>query len=92
LNNRRTALITGASSGIGKAIAENFARDGYDVILAARSVDKITTQATELEKRHGITAIVIAIVSNKVCMVLVSYGIPTVFPRQAFSDKLSQTV
>jgi uncharacterized protein len=59
-NNRRTALITGASSGIGKALAENFAKNGYDVILAARSVGKMEAQAAELEKRYGIAAIVIA--------------------------------
>jgi hypothetical protein len=54
------ALITGASSGIGKALAENFAEHGYDVILAARSVDKMQTHAANLEKRFGVTALVIA--------------------------------
>jgi short-subunit dehydrogenase len=58
--NRPVALITGASSGIGKALAENFAEHGYDVILAARSVDKMQTHAADLEKRFGITALVIA--------------------------------
>ena len=38
---KKTALITGASSGIGKALAENFARDGYAVILTARSENKL---------------------------------------------------
>jgi short-subunit dehydrogenase len=54
------ALITGASSGIGKALAENFAEHGFDVILAARSVDKMQAHAADLEKRFGITALVIA--------------------------------
>jgi short-subunit dehydrogenase len=57
---KKVALITGASSGIGKALAENFAADGYDLILAARSVGKMETQAADLKKRHGITATVIA--------------------------------
>jgi uncharacterized protein len=59
-SNRKIALITGASSGIGKALAENFAQDGYDVILAARSVSKMESQAAELEKRCSITATAIA--------------------------------
>jgi short-subunit dehydrogenase len=58
--NHRVALITGASSGIGKALAENFAEHGYDVVLAARSVAKMEVQAAELQKRFGITALVIA--------------------------------
>jgi short-subunit dehydrogenase len=57
---RPVALITGASSGIGKALADNFAEHGYDVILAARSVDKMESHAAELQMRFGITAIVIA--------------------------------
>jgi uncharacterized protein len=56
----RVALITGASSGIGKALAENFAEHGYDVVLAARSVAKMEVQAAELQKRFGVSALVIA--------------------------------
>lgn len=59
-NSRKTALITGASSGIGKALAENFAGDAYDVVLAARSVKKMEGQAAELQKHYSITATVIA--------------------------------
>jgi uncharacterized protein len=57
---RPIALITGASSGIGKALADNFAEHGYDVILSARSIEKMQPHAADLEKRFGITAHVIA--------------------------------
>lgn len=54
-----TALITGASSGIGKALAHEFARDGYHLVLAARSVGKMQALADELQQRHHITVTVI---------------------------------
>jgi hypothetical protein len=59
-NGLKTALITGASSGIGKSFAENFARDGYHVILSARSVNKLEDAAGELRSRYGALATVIA--------------------------------
>jgi short-subunit dehydrogenase len=55
----KTALITGASSGIGKALATEFARDGYDLVLAARSVAKMQTLAEELQKGYSIKVTVI---------------------------------
>lgn len=55
-----TALITGASSGIGKALAPVFAKEGYHLVLAARGVAKMQALATELEQRHNITVTVIA--------------------------------
>jgi short-subunit dehydrogenase len=54
-----TALITGASGGIGMELSHLFARDGYNLILVARSVEKLQTLARELEKAHGITATVL---------------------------------
>lgn len=47
-------LITGASSGIGKALCEEFAKDGYDLILAARSVEKMQVHAADLQNRFKI--------------------------------------
>jgi len=55
----RTALITGASSGIGKALAAEFARDGYDLVLAARSVAAMQALAQELQQRHRVSVTVI---------------------------------
>jgi uncharacterized protein len=54
----KTALITGASSGIGKALAENFAKDGYHLVLAARGIAKMQTLADDLQKRYGVTVTV----------------------------------
>ncbi len=52
-------LITGASEGIGKEIARCAARDGRNVILSARSEDKLQALAQELSDAHGIEAVVI---------------------------------
>ena len=49
-----TALITGASSGIGKELATIHAENGGDLIVVARRVDKLTTLKQELENKHGI--------------------------------------
>jgi uncharacterized protein len=56
---KQTALITGASSGIGLDLARLFAEDGHDIVLVARSEDKLRELAKELEARHGIKATVI---------------------------------
>jgi uncharacterized protein len=56
---KQTALITGASSGIGLDLAHLFAEDGHDVVLVARSEDKLRELAKELEAKHGIRATVI---------------------------------
>ena len=47
-------LITGASGGIGKALSEEFAKNGYDLILAARGIEKMQAHAADLQKRFSI--------------------------------------
>ena len=56
----KTALITGASEGIGYELVKLFAKDGYDCVLAARNKQKMDQLAAEVEKRFGITTRVIA--------------------------------
>lgn len=53
----KTVFITGASSGIGKACAEQFASLGVHVILTARRLDRIQKIAEELSSKYGIKAI-----------------------------------
>jgi short-subunit dehydrogenase len=56
---RRTALVTGASAGLGKELASLFANDRHDVILVARSEAKLRTLASDLKEAHGITTHVV---------------------------------
>lgn len=56
---RRTALITGASSGIGDAFAEEFAARGFDVVLTARREDRLRAVAERLRLRYGVTTHVV---------------------------------
>jgi short-subunit dehydrogenase len=55
-----TALITGASGGIGYELAKLFARDHHNLVLVARSADNLAQVANELEK-HGVTVKTIAL-------------------------------
>ena len=58
---RKTALITGASFGIGLELARIFAREGYNLVLVARSADKLRQLASELEKAYGTRSLILAV-------------------------------
>jgi short-subunit dehydrogenase len=52
----RTALVTGASSGIGRELARLFAADGHELVLLARGMPRLESTAAEIEAGHGIRA------------------------------------
>ncbi|MDF9773936.1 SDR family NAD(P)-dependent oxidoreductase [Pseudomonas baetica] len=60
LSSKGTALITGASSGIGAVYADRLARQGYDLILVARSRARLNTLASHLSDETGRTVEVVA--------------------------------
>ena len=64
---KSTAVVTGATSGIGRAFAEKFAEQGYDLLITGRREKLIKKFGDELEKKYGIkTTVVIADFSNHV--------------------------
>lgn len=50
---RKTVIITGGSTGLGKATAEKFAREGYQVAISGRNKEKGKAVAEEIEKKYN---------------------------------------
>ena len=56
MTGKRLAVVTGASSGIGEALARRLAESGHDLLLVARSGERLARLAEELAKGDGIEA------------------------------------
>lgn len=59
MSNKKYALVTGASTGIGNEISRLLAQDGYNLVLTARSAEKLNELKVELEEKYNIYAKVI---------------------------------
>ena len=57
----KTALVTGSTSGIGKAFADKLASERYDLILVSRDAEKLCAQSASLSEKHGIKVSTIAL-------------------------------
>ena len=64
MNNKKVAIITGASSGIGKAVAVDMATKDYHVVLISRSKNKLEQVKAEIEKANGCASIYVLDVSD----------------------------
>lgn len=54
MNTQGIAVVTGASSGIGKVYADRFAKRGYDLLLVARRKDRLNELSKELQQKYGV--------------------------------------
>src|SRR5437870_2916913 len=55
INERPTAVITGATKGIGKAIANHFAKDGFDLIVCSRNKKDLDAMQSGMESHYNIS-------------------------------------
>ncbi|MFA4869803.1 MAG: SDR family oxidoreductase [Pedobacter sp.] len=75
----KVIIITGASSGIGKACAEEFAKRGANLVLAARQYVTLCEITADLEKRYGIKAIAVQtdVSKEEDCKLLIKQALVT---------------
>lgn len=57
---KKTALITGASGGLGLSFVNIFAKDGYDLVLVARNGERLTEIKGDIESKYGVNVLTVA--------------------------------
>lgn len=75
----KVIIITGASSGIGKACAEEFAKRGANLVLGARQYVTLCEISAELEKKYGVKAIAVQadVSKEEDCELLIKQAVTT---------------
>lgn len=81
-NKGKTALITGASNGFGMEFARLFAKDGYNLILVARSTDRMKKLGYELQDEYGL---------EKVCIITSDLTRPDA-PKEIYDQVTEQGI
>ena len=62
----KTALVTAASRGLGRAIAEKLAEEGARVVMCSRSAERVQEAASEIAERGTFTALARAVPGTRV--------------------------
>ena len=65
MTDKRVCLVTGASYGLGSDIARQLARKGWEVVLVARSKDKLEKVKEEIEAEGGVSMAVTCDITDK---------------------------
>lgn len=73
MSKNKIAFITGASAGIGEACARVLAREGYDLLLAARRIDRMEVLADDLTAAYGVQTHLLALDVREVGDVFTSF-------------------
>lgn len=60
MKDKKVAIVTGASSGIGQAVAKQLAHQGYNIVLVARREKRLKTLANQLETSYRCDCLVLA--------------------------------
>ena len=63
------AIVTGASSGIGRSFATLLAQAGFDLLLPARRIERLKALATELQSAHGVSVVPLQVDLNSTAAV-----------------------